>query len=332
MPVGGSATVLSTGVIYGSTCLGNEFMENLLGQGCSNVGIEKTFVTTGNLTTTTGYKIFFQSTTPNSKQLLLLSFSQTLSTNDITILSQVTNDYVFFSNHDLYGSISQEYNEVLPTNSSTSLVLIIDMPAYALPWYEVNIVVNTPTDQTLGLCITESLCGACTDTNNCTSTVDSLKENMFVEHNLTRYESTIEYRCPPGQMFWNGSELLDSVLLGCNVWSNATNAITTLPSCEGKVKQKQCKNKYNFVIFIFKLMFQFPLVSIHHYLLQPWTWTLFTMAALQYNLESCWPTDANRAITLIIIWPRMSFSYSVCQVAQVLGKAKRFHNVFHQLV
>ena len=112
------------------------------------------------------------------------------------------------------------------------------MPSYTQPWYEVELEILTPDDQTYGTCIIESLCAPCTDTaaasSGCTSVQMNLTQAMFYGKNLTRYGAAIEYKCPPGQMFRNGTELVDTILLGCHhEESNGTSVVYELPNCEG---------------------------------------------------------------------------------------------------
>ena len=105
------------------------------------------------------------------------------------------------------------------------------MPAYALTWYTIEIEITTPVDQTKGSCIVESTCGSCATATACSDLQTTMQENMFSDHNLTRYGAAIEYQCAPGQTFNNGSALVQTILLGCNT-AAGSQSLTSLPVCE----------------------------------------------------------------------------------------------------
>lgn len=108
------------------------------------------------------------------------------------------------------------------------------MLPYQTAWYEVGALIQTPIGQTRGMCIVDSLCDSCNaTTSNCSGIAEHLNNEMFGQTNLTRYGSGIEYRCPPGQMFKNGTNEWDAILIGCDLPNETLAEVTELPDCEG---------------------------------------------------------------------------------------------------
>ncbi|XP_059082778.1 uncharacterized protein LOC131880226 [Tigriopus californicus] len=208
-PPQGSIVVHNSGMMFGHVCLGsNNSWDAVPGSGCHSLRIRANLglMDSGSAQ----FALEFTNTQePASTLLSLLQFSSPIDPSAVSVSGPAT---------------------IEPTTSATTFLLTTEMVSPTVNGGQSKVDLTF----TLGLrdpvpCLLESYCTSCLN-QDCPSTADLIKTEMYQHQNLTMYGTKLEYTCALGQEFessptkfreclwnktWSGDDDLNCIRLGC---------------------------------------------------------------------------------------------------------------------
>eukprot|EP00095_Tigriopus_kingsejongensis_P012650 maker-scaffold1823_size43701-snap-gene-0.6 protein:Tk12650 transcript:maker-scaffold1823_size43701-snap-gene-0.6-mRNA-1 annotation:"hypothetical protein" len=193
-PENGTIVVQSSGTYFGHLCRGHDFTwESVNHAGCQGLEIAKK-ASVGQDQVATYMLRFYTLIDPPQALLMLLQFSQALQFNEINFTR----------------------GKKFATTSANGIMLEVPMESLALQGgvnhFEMSIAIANASD--LEPCLLESVCSTC-PLNQCDGPRAQLEADLYLHQTLTAFDTTLEYKCGPGQEFLVHSETQESIVKQC---------------------------------------------------------------------------------------------------------------------